>query len=172
MTPYKQLHLHRPAQGQIGDCWRTAIGCLLDLPPERVPHFVEPDFSDAQGCRERTLAWLGERGLTYVEFAFQGDLHQVMTMMAGVNPGTYYLVGGNSGNHVGHTVVACDDQIVWDTAIDNSGIVGPMDDGLYWLTLLVPLQLVKRELQPPHPTRTGCTCLTPAGPDYCPEHAA
>lgn len=41
MTPYKQLYGHNPDQGIFGDCFRTALGCLLNLPPEKVPHFYD-----------------------------------------------------------------------------------------------------------------------------------
>lgn len=33
------------AQGRPGDCWKTCIAAILDLPMEAVPHFVE--FGDA-----------------------------------------------------------------------------------------------------------------------------
>ncbi len=36
MTPNKQLNLHEPAAGVIGDCWRTCIACLLDKSPSDV----------------------------------------------------------------------------------------------------------------------------------------
>lgn len=36
-----------------------------------------------------------------------------------------YLLGGESRNDCGHTVVCQDDRIVWDPSIDKSGIVGP-----------------------------------------------
>ena len=42
MEFYKQLNEHNPDEGVYGDCYRTAIGCLLNIPPEFVPHFCEP----------------------------------------------------------------------------------------------------------------------------------
>ena len=41
MTPYKQLNHHDPDNGIIGDCYRTAIACLLDLPPDALPNYCE-----------------------------------------------------------------------------------------------------------------------------------
>jgi hypothetical protein len=38
MTPHKQRFRHDPANGIYGDCWRTAIACLLDIQPEEIPH--------------------------------------------------------------------------------------------------------------------------------------
>lgn len=43
MTPFKQLYCHNPegvGEETIGDCFRTAIGVLLDLPPAEIPHFA------------------------------------------------------------------------------------------------------------------------------------
>lgn len=42
---------HDEVAGNIGDCWRTAIACLLEIEQDKVPHFAElyPD--------EETLDW-------------------------------------------------------------------------------------------------------------------
>lgn len=47
MTPVTQVHVPDPeradghdADGIPGDCWRTAIACILDLHPSEVPHFI------------------------------------------------------------------------------------------------------------------------------------
>ena len=68
MTPHTQTILADPARndghdadGNPGDCYRTAIACLLDLEPESVPHFVaagEGKWWDA------TQEWVKARGLT------------------------------------------------------------------------------------------------------------
>jgi hypothetical protein len=41
-----------------------------------------------------------------------------------------------------HVVIALNDAIVWDPALDDSGIVGPADDGYYWIEFLVPAQIL------------------------------
>lgn len=146
MTPYKQLNRHRPNEGVIGDCWRTAIGCLLDLPPDQVPHFCDGDAWDKTDvANAATRAWLLSRGYGFVEFAFSGQLEQILQSIAANSPRAYYLLGGNSRNGVGHVVICCDDGIVWDTSLDDSGIVGPGPDGFYWITFLVPAQIVRSQ---------------------------
>lgn len=144
MTPHKQLFRHRPDEGQIGDCWRTAIGCLLDKPPADVPHFTEGAWNNTAEANAKARAWLATQGLSFVESAYAGTLEGVMASVAANSPNVHYLLGGNSRTGVGHSVVACNEQIVWDPSIDDAGIVGPMDDGYYWITWLVPHFLVKQ----------------------------
>jgi len=38
MKFYKQKYLHDPGNGVIGDCYRTAIGCILEIDPMELPH--------------------------------------------------------------------------------------------------------------------------------------
>lgn len=138
MTPHKQLHRHLPDQGQIGDCWRTCFACLLDMQPAEVPHFVEHCWQNSELGRRNAATWLAPRGLHIVELAYSGELQAVLDFMKTCNPGTYFLLGGNSRNGCGHSVIVCDGEIVWDPSLDDAGIVGPMDDGYYWITFLVP----------------------------------
>jgi hypothetical protein len=44
-----------------------------------------------------------------------------------------------SKNGCSHVVIAKGDQIVHDPAIDNSGIIGPNDDGFYHVGFLLKL---------------------------------
>lgn len=143
MTPQKQAFRHRPDEGQIGDCWRTTLACLLDLQRDDVPHLLHDCWEDHDEARRRTHEWLATQGLTLVEIPYNGDLQLVLDLQGSMNPGIHYLLGGTSRNGVNHSVIACDDAIVWDPAIDDSGIVGPMSDGCYWLSWLVPLVLRK-----------------------------
>lgn len=133
MTPVKQRFLHRPDEGQFGDCHRAAVASVLDLPLDEVPHFYEGGRAAAEAERvEREF--LRSRGLVPVVVAFEADIGRVLKAMGAWNAGTHYLLGGMSKNGVGHTVVCLGGEIVHDPAIDGSGIVGPMEDGLFWIT--------------------------------------
>lgn len=148
MTPHKQLFRHRPDEGQIGDCWRTAIGCLMDRSPHDVPHFVQDCWQNSGRGNQNARAWLALHNLGFIETPYaSAPLPDVLAAVGAVNPNTYYLLGGNSRNGVGHSVICLDDRIVWDPAIDDSGITGPMDDGYYWVSFLIPLFLVKADDQ-------------------------
>ena len=141
-----QLFRHRPEEGMIGDCHRTAIAMLLDMNAKDVPNFSAVGFSldnpngNHKEFSEAVEKWLNENGYTQFSVAFSEKLEVVFTYMKAINPGVYYMLGGQSGNGVNHTVVCLDDEIVADPSIDESGIVGPCEpDGLYWITVLMPI---------------------------------
>lgn len=138
MTPIKQRFYHDPENGVYGDCHRAALASLLDLPLDAVPHFMHglgPD--DGEAFNDAQEAFLRTRGLTPIIFPIDDErngLEAVLIALESYNPGVYYLLGGSSANGTGHTVVAGGGKIVHDPARDDSGIVGPMEDGWYWIT--------------------------------------
>lgn len=135
----KQLYKHNPPES-YGDCSRTVIACILNLSPSEVPNFSEglgPNTGEQQ--HERTLEWLRTQGYAMYETVFDCDLQTVLNYHRQLNPDIYYMLTGKSKNGTGHVVVCKNDEIVWDPAIDDSGIVGPADDGLYWVSVLIPL---------------------------------
>lgn len=131
MIPYKQLCRHDPENGIYGDCHRTCIASILALPIEDIPHYHENQH-------KQLTEWLNDRGLTFIQIVFQGinSLEDVLLTMKLTNPGIHYILGGMARNNVNHSVVCCDNKIVCDPAIDNSGITGPMDDGHYWIQFI------------------------------------
>uniref|UniRef100_UPI0030D812B5 hypothetical protein n=1 Tax=Pseudomonas sp. EL_65y_Pfl1_R83 TaxID=3088697 RepID=UPI0030D812B5 len=142
MKPQKQLLRHNPPAA-YGDCFRTAIAIVLDLDAANVPHFMEGGASGDEGA-DKAEAWLNARGLTAINIVCDGGrpLHGVLDSIAGTNlrQKPAFLVTGTSRNGCAHTVVACNGDIVCDPSIDDSGIIGPCDDGFYWLTFFGSLQ--------------------------------
>lgn len=143
MTPQKQRFRHRPEQGEYGDCHRTALACLLDLDRDSVPNFGE-HYDDTRAFLDAVDAFLSEHDLAGVDVVFNSPLEAVLTHQSTVNPRAYYLLDGTSRTGVNHTVVGCGGEIVWDPSLDDAGIVGPCDDGYFWLTYLVPRSLVRK----------------------------
>lgn len=137
MRRQKQLFRHDSDNGIWGDCYRTAIACILDLDREEVPHFYDNDADGEQG-RAATQEWMQARGLYLIEFAVvaNDDLGAALHGISSMNPGLPFLLSGVSANGCNHVVVCLDGEIVHDPAIDNSGIVGPQDDGCYWLMFI------------------------------------
>ena len=148
MTPYKQLNWHDPDNGVYGDCFRTSIGCLLDLPPAEVPHFVEQAVlageDHSQGADKRARDWLAERGFAMLSFNFLATPEWVAYhgKMAG---GVPYLLTGQSPNYdCLHTVVGIGAfEVLHDVSTAGKGIAGPWktDDGqeFYSVDYIVPL---------------------------------
>ena len=131
MTPYQQLYRHDPDNGVYGDCLRTVVGCLLDLMPKTVPHFVE-----SRDWYTHLQEWLNERGLFMFSVPFAGKLQDVLRTVGLHNPGVYCILVGTSKNNLSHCVIIKDGQIVHDPSIDQSGIVGPGEDGYYQIEVL------------------------------------
>jgi len=140
MQLHKQLFPHDPAGDQYGDCFRTALACLLDLEPSSVPHFMH-DGTGEDSVWARVNEWLAPRNLAHCTFAVCGDLSDVFRMMSSVNAGAYYLLAGSSSRGFNHQVIALNDAILHDPSPSDAGLCGPCDDGYYWISFLVPLNI-------------------------------
>lgn len=140
MTPYKQLYRHNPPES-YGDCFRTCIGCLLDLPPEKVPHFYDglDKNDDATEANKAINYWLYQQGYVMVQFAYECPLEQVQNFMAVSNPNVYYLITGESVTGNNHVCIGLAGDIVWDPAPEGKGLVGLNSNGQHIIELLVPV---------------------------------
>lgn len=140
MKELKQLNLHKPEEGLIGDCFRTCIACLLDLDnADDVPHVVElAGWDNKNSLEARVLLndWLGNFNLRYIEYPIQCDEEQLQVYLTHYFSDMYVHVGCSS-KHGGHSVIRKNKDYIWDPSKDNSGCVGPMADGYYWIGLLV-----------------------------------
>ncbi len=129
--------MHYPDKGEIGDCFRTCIACILDLEPEDVPHFSathfgKPDeeYGDLTWADVRN--WLFARNLDITTVGTPGDwsLQQILEVAGSwCGPEVCYLLFGKSRNNSDHVVVCQNANIIHDPSIDRSGIVGPSEDG-------------------------------------------
>lgn len=83
--------------------------------------------------------FLAERGLTQVAQAYDGQvsLERVLEWI-GFNhvPQLHFMVTGQSRTGCNHVVIANVGGIIWDPSLTDSGIVGPCDDGHWWVTFL------------------------------------
>lgn len=133
MIPLKQRNRHRPAEGIWGDCHRAAIASVLELPLDDVPNFGEGGPNGEEFAR-RERDWLKGVGLVPIQVPFDAALDQVFRCVRAINPDVYFLLGGRSRTGVNHTVVGFNDAIVHDPSLDDAGIVGPCEDGYFWVT--------------------------------------
>ena len=140
MRFYKQLYKHDPENGVIGDCLRTAWGCLLGLPPEEVPHFTHEAGWNSHDAGERLDEFLGRFGYGRAKFYYAGECDEVLDTIGVLNPAVWHTFSGTSRNNVNHVVLARDGKILHDPSLDGSGIIGPMNNGFYLVEMLVPLE--------------------------------
>lgn len=136
MIEQKQLFKHNPPH-TFGDCQRTVLACLLNKKPEEIPNFGE-HYEDGLVFFAKVKEYLASQGLGLATIYYNCKLEELLQMMGAVNPDVYYMLGGASKNGTNHVVVAKGGAIVWDTAIDDSGIVGHADNGHYSVEFIVP----------------------------------
>lgn len=153
MIRHQQRFRHDPANGQYGDCHRTA--CLLDLNPEDVPHFYEMKAqAAARGkdyhWRDEVERFLNSRGYTQVDITFGADLPELFRFMGAWNPRTLYMLGGTSPRRVNHTVICCGGSFEWDPHPDAGYVDGPLDSGFFEVTFLLPIAMKQADPEVPH----------------------
>ena len=143
MKYHKQLNRHDPANGVYGDCFRTALACLLDLDqPAALSNFAERSFKEGTDIVALANIELVPRGYYFFEMPLVGDLDQLLMNAERHFPDVRWLLTGMSRNQVNHVVVCHGGKIIHDPSQDESGIVGPTTDGNYWVGFVVPDTLV------------------------------
>lgn len=138
MTPHIQLFRHDPANGVMGDCYRTCVACLLDLQPEDVPHVVQ-SMDDGEACTARMNEWLAGRGLKFIPMGWPSDqmaMEDALLVASAFSPGTAFLFSGTSPRGTDHVTIARDGEIVHDPHPDGGNLVGPMGDGWWHIEFL------------------------------------
>lgn len=138
MRPLKQLIRHDPDNGLYGDCHRTCWAVILDFDPADVPHFCDGPDDKLGNWKALEREWLASLGLAPVTIGYNNaGLDLILSTLAHSAPGIPVILGGKSSLGVNHSVVALNDRIYCDPS--GNGIVGPMDDGFWWVTFAVPL---------------------------------
>lgn len=137
MRHHKQLFRHDPANGVYGDCFRTAVACLLDLDPQLLPH-DHCELEDGEQMR-RMNAWLARRDLVLINFGFPADrpvADLLASMVHAVGRECRFLLSGASPRGTCHVVVAHPTGIIHDPHPDGGGLVGPCPDGFWHITFV------------------------------------
>lgn len=136
---HTQLFRHDPENGVYGDCWRATVASLLRLPIEEVPHVC--DGPDDGKAGERMREFLDSQDCALIQVPFSGDmaLEHVLSFVgsAPVSGGLHWCLMGTSRTGCNHVVICRGAEIVHDPSITQSGIVGPADDGFWWVEWIV-----------------------------------
>lgn len=141
----KQAFRHNPEAGIYGDCNRTVLACMLGLDRDEVPHWHEEVGGEEFG--RRMDAFLDQHGVVRiaVPVAAETTVDDILEFASACSKGLPYLLAGKSRNDTNHVVIGLDREIVWDPALDDSGIVGPCSDGFFWVEWLVrPIEAVSK----------------------------
>jgi hypothetical protein len=143
MIEQKQLNLHNPDVGIIGDCFRTCIACIFDVSPHAIPHGYQIAWVDKETNVSTEAKEIVNRTLEvyykskFVEYPIECEsLDELKTYISHYYKNTYVIIGCSSKNG-GHCVVMRNADYMWDPSQDNSGCVGPMEDGYYWIGLIL-----------------------------------
>lgn len=142
MKFHKQLFLHDPANGVFGDCYRTVLACLLDLPsPEDVPHYGAIHPEDGYAFEEAFNLWLKVKHKLrlvnhYLPSSF--NLESALKWEGNINPGVLCIFSGMSPRGVNHSVIAHDGRMLHDPHPSNAGLIGPCDNGYWGIQYLIP----------------------------------
>lgn len=139
MQFHKQLHRHNPPES-FGDCFRTSLGCFFNRLPQEMPHFYDGvDYGDdATKANEAIRLWINRQGYIPVVFVYECKLELVLYSMKMNNPGVYYMISGESVTGNNHCCIGLGDEIVWDPAEENCGLIGPNRDGQIIVEMFVP----------------------------------
>lgn len=129
--------MHTDVGGPVlGDCWRTAIACLLDLDhPGDVPHFVEIHRDD----EATSLDWW-EASKRFVETARPGVTLEcyapTFPVYDGDWPSRVIASGPSPRGPFAHSVLvhAKDGTLAWDPHPSRAGLAGPPTD----IAVLIP----------------------------------
>ena len=117
-------------EGERGNCFATAIACILEVPVDQIPNFCNED-----DWRWATNKWLKPRGLFYVDIAIPPDMRgELLTMYAG-----YHVISGDGPRGLRHSVVGQAGKMIHDPHPSGAGLVTEEEFG--FLIPVNPLRL-------------------------------
>lgn len=119
MTPVDQEFLHKPEDGQHGDCMRACIASVLDLPISEVPHFAQLDAEGKGNFWLMVAEFCAEQGYSFVT---------VPGRIIWTNDEVYHIISGPSPRRGHHAVVGRNGQIVFDPHPSRAGLAGDPKD--------------------------------------------
>ena len=132
---------HRPKEGIQGDCYRTAIACVLGIDRDEVPHSHEDQTGEENAAFMD--AWLRPRGLRRIFIPVLGDDFKVVANE--IYPrggGLPLIVTGRGPRRVNHVVVVHGVDDFWCPTLGRvaaeQALVGPaLPDNYFWAEWIV-----------------------------------
>jgi hypothetical protein len=122
----------------VGNCFETAVACLLECVVDDVPTWGDLDWADYIAILN---AWLEPRGLAAWSIFVLPD-PSPLSVMAHSLPPTRCIVGVRTTAYCNHAMIVEGNRIVWDPSPfrDNPvGLIGGHDPVVDLVFVLVPL---------------------------------
>ena len=106
-----QAFLHDPARGVMGDCYRTALACVLGVDRDLVPH-THADLTGQEHLDE-TGAWLHSQGLRRIVIPVHATTLEEVATIHTRSDGLPLIVTGCGPRHTNHVVVVYGPHDIW-----------------------------------------------------------
>lgn len=132
MTPLFQTE---PDNG-IGDCFRTALASLLDMPREAVPHFFGDHWPDSAAAKDAVDDFLSGLGLMMLVAPHWHFAPVLESMKKKTGDDCYHLILGKCGT-AGHACVGLNGNLVHDPLPTKEGLTNDPNE---WLVAILVLR--------------------------------
>lgn len=136
MIPVNCRIAHEPENGKYGDCVRACVASLMELEPEKVPHFYHDNCDAIEGNR-RIASFLDEHGFVPFWTIFDGSLslEELLNNQLQANPTVFYMLYHSNldGDHV---VICRGGKVDFDPSWYPTKITGPNSSG-YWGIMVI-----------------------------------
>lgn len=137
----RQAFRHAPDEGMLGDCYRTAIACVLGIERDSVPHSHE----DLTGEEHAVFmdAWLRPQGLRRIFMPVLGDdCKEVADSIYPRGGGLPFILTGSGPRSVNHVIVVHGVDDYWCPTLGSVsaeiGLIGPaLPDKYFWVEWIV-----------------------------------
>lgn len=117
-----------------GDCYRTAVACILERPLEEVPH----NWVDQ---KPKMNEWIKGQGYRIINMCYDGKykLPDILIWCSQAFHGMHYILAGTSPryNDLDHVVICLNDQMIWDTHPNRAYISEPSTTGFWHMEIIV-----------------------------------
>ena len=113
-----------------GDCWRTALACLLEIPRDDVPHFAY-DYPKGNEWWHRSVSWVKQQRPGWTLSAWgPGNWPFYADHVSHDAPDRVLVTGGSPRGDWSHVVLvdARTGDLAWDPFPGGEGVLQPIVD--------------------------------------------
>ncbi|EGF93816.1 hypothetical protein ABI_00480 [Asticcacaulis biprosthecium C19] len=132
-----QLFRHRPDQGIWGDCHRTCIANILEIPAADVPHSHQE--MSGEEFKAQMDGYLASLGLISLTLWWPKPIDYILGIHRDLNPEISYILSGRTKKGIDHSVLCVGGVIRKNPSLDpDNDLVTPASDQNFQTTYVVP----------------------------------